>query len=429
MLISIAREITRIGGRAFYTGGYTRDLLISGHAEAGSDIDIEVFHLESEQLIALLSPFGEVKTVGKIYPVFKIKGHPEWDFTLSRQNSYADAAARRDFTIDAIMIDIVTGEILDYTGGKQDLAAKVIRHTTPEVLADDPLRAYRAASLAGRLEFTVHPETLQLMHKADLGKVPHERIAAELKKLLLLSAKPSIGLRYLEKTGLLRQLHPDLYNLIGCEQEPKNHPEGDVWEHTLQVVDEAAKLKDKSRNPLVLMWAALLHDIGKPAVTKQREGKITAYGHDTQGAGMASAFLHDLRCSNDLTHSVMVLIREHMHPVLLYKQKEQITDKAIRKLADRVDISELLLLSEADFHGRSMERDYSPIRDWLLGRIMELGLEPGKKIEPLLKGRDLLELGMPPGDSFKKILDLAWELQLEGLDKEQIIRAVKAEFI
>ncbi len=427
MLISIANEIERIGGRAFYTGGYARDLLLSGHADVSPDIDIEVFHLEQEQLAAVLSLFGVVKTVGKIYPVFKIKGHPEWDFTLSRQDNYAAAAARRDFTIDAIMIDIISGEISDYTGGRQDLAAKVIRHTTPEVLADDPLRAYRAASLAGRLGFTIHPETLQLMRKADLSKVPPERIAAELKKLLLLSAKPSIGLRYLEETGLLKQLHPDLYNLIGCEQEPKNHPEGDVWEHTLQVVDQAAKLKVKSGNPLALMWAALLHDIGKPAVTKRREGKITAYGHDTEGAKMASAFLHNLRCSNELTHSVMVLTREHMHPVLLYKQKEQITDKAIRKLADRVDISELLLLSEADFKGRSMERDYSPIRNWLLGRIMALGLEPGKRIEPLVKGRDLQELEILPGKKYKEILDKAFELQLEGKSKDEILQAIRAD--
>ncbi len=427
MLIAIAQEIAQKGGRSFYTGGYARDYLINGHFDVSGDIDIEVFRLDSALLSALLSKYGEVKTVGKIYPILKIKGYPQLDFTAAGQDSYSGAAARRDFTIDAIMIDIISGEIMDHAGGRKDISAKIIRHISPRVFADDPLRAYRAARLAAKLGFTIHPETLQLMSAADLSTLPPERIYAELKKLLF-SPKPSIGLKYLEKTGLLKQLHPILYSLIGCNQEPVNHPEGDVWEHTLLVVNAAAELKHQSQNPAALMWAALLHDIGKPATTRLREGRITAYGHDTEGAKLAASFLLDLRCSNTLIENVTVLIREHMHPILLYKQKEQVTDKAIRKLSSQVDISELLLLSEADFNGRGVKRDYSLIRRWLLDRLKELGLKPGKKIEPLIRGRDLLDLGMIPGDNFKRILDFAFELQLEGRDKAEIIQAVKAEY-
>ncbi len=427
MLISVAREIAQKGGRAFYTGGYARNRVNHKNAAVTDDVDIEVFRLGSKELITLLTQFGEVKTVGKIYPIVKIKGYPQWDFSIAPGDSLAEAARRRDFTINALMVDILSGKIMDYSGGRRDLAARLIRHTNPQVFIDDPLRAYRGAVLAARLGFSIHPATLELMQQTDLQSMPPERIQAELNKLLLLSVKPSIGLRYLEISGLLLQLHPELYALIGCEQEPGNHPEGNVWEHTLKVVDMAAHLKSRSRNPAALMWAALLHDIGKPVVSLWRDGKITTYGHDIKGSQLAAEFLHDLRCSNALIESVTRLIREHMHPVLLYKQKESVTDKAIRKLAHRIDINELLLLAEADYRGRGIERDFDPIRSGLLNRVTALGLEPGEKIEALVKGRDLLPLGLQPGIIFKKLLEMAWEMQLEGHSKEDILQALQNE--
>lgn len=428
MIKNIAQEISQNGGRAFYTGGYVRDYLINGWFCDETDIDIEVFHMEQEALISLLSNYGEIKVVGKIYPVLKVKGHPDWDFSVARHDDYAEAVLRRDFTIDAVLQDIISGEILDYTGGQEDISRRFIRHTTEQVFVDDPLRAYRAAGLASRLEFFIHPDTLKLMTAVDLTQIPAERIYAELKKLLLLSPQPSVGLKYLENTGLLKQLHPQLSILIGCRQEPKHHPEGDVWEHTLQVVDKAANLKTRAKNPVALMWAALLHDIGKPPTTKRSKDKITAYGHDIAGAKLAATFLQDLLCSKTLIQDVAALVREHMHPVLLYKQKENVSDKAIRKLVNRVDLMELLLLSEADFLGRGVDRDYADIRQWFLDKTAELGLEPGQRIEPLIRGRDLIELGMMPDQNFKTLLDFAFELQLEGKDKDEIIRAIEANY-
>lgn len=427
MLINIAREIIQRGGRAFYTGGYSRNYVDHNNAAAAADIDIEVFHLSAKELTDLLEKFGETKTVGKIYPILKIKGYPHWDFSIAPSDSYAQAAHRRDFTVNAIMIDIISGEIMDHTGGINDFRARIIRHTTPQAFTTDPLRAYRGAVLAARMGFTIHPETLQLMRETDLQTLPPERIGTELEKLLMLAEQPSSGLRYLETTGILAQLHPRLYDLIGCEQEPKNHPEGDVWEHTLKVADVAAGLKHGSQNPSALMWAALLHDIGKPAVSRLRDGKIITHGHDTEGARLATEFMHDLRCSKALTDSVSLLIKEHMHPILLYKQKDQVTDKAIRKLANRVNINELLLLSEADFLGRGIKRDFNPLRSWLLERTAALGLEAGKKLKPLVQGRDLLQLGLQPGVAFKGLLDRAWEMQLDGLGKEEILQILGAE--
>lgn len=425
MIKTIAEEIRQKGGRAFYTGGYVRSHLINNNYKYNTDTDIEVFHLDQETLAALLAKYGQVKTAGKIYPVFMVKGHPEFDFSVARSDKYDEAAYRRDFTINALMMDILTGEILDFCGGENDVKQRVIRHITSQVFIDDPLRAYRAASLAARLGYKIHPETQKLMTKTEFNLVPVERIYRELEKMLMLSHQPSIGLRYLQEAGLLKKLHPRLHLLVGCPQEPAHHPEGDVWEHTLLVVDQASRLKSRAQNPLALMWAALLHDIGKPAATEKRSNKITAYGHDVIGASQAADFLKELKSGTALTNTVTILIREHMRPVLLYKQRDKITDKAIRKLAHRVDLEELLLLSEADYLGRNVRRDYADIRRWFLDKAAELGLEPGQRIKPLVQGRDLQELGIAPGKHYKTILDNAFELQLEGKSKDDILQIIQ----
>lgn len=423
MIKHIAQDIAAHGGRAFYTGGYVRDCLLQGETGSGKDIDIEVFSLTQEQLLSILAHYGEAVVVGKSFPVIKLKNYPQWDFTLPEKAnaSCQEACARRDFTINAMMMDVLNGEILDFFGGQADLHQRIIRHTTEEVLAADPLRAYRAVQLAARLDFAISPSTLELIKQCPLHDIKPERILEELRKLLLLASRPSIGLRYMQEAGILKRRHPMLFNLINCGQSPVNHPEGDVWEHTLQVVDIAAGLKHQSRNSEVLMFAALLHDIGKPATTCVREGKITAYGHDLKGDQLARVFLGQLNAASNLIAAVSKLIREHMHPVLLYKTREKVSDKAIRKLVNRVNVRELLLLAEADFKGRGRERDFEPVREWLNQRLDSLGLDPEQRITPWVQGKDLITLGMKPGNHFRRILDYAFEMQLEGKSREEIL--------
>jgi len=223
-------------------------------------------------------------------------------------------------------------------------------------------------------------------------------------------------------------MHPWLNDLIGCQQENKNHPEGDVWEHTLMVVDQAARLRAESLDPEVFMMAALLHDIGKPAVSKLQEGTIITYGHDIKGAELAGQFLAALGSSGNVSKKAAVLVKEHMQPVLLYKKKERVSDTAIRRLMNRVNVQELLLLSEADYNGRGRRREFKPIRDWLIERISRLGLNPGDRIEPVVKGRDLVHAGYQPGKQFRPILRYAYELQLSGLSKDQILKDVQTKF-
>jgi len=423
MINEIARAIAAQGGRAFYTGGYVRDYLLQGHSGASKDIDIEVFFLNRDQLLSILKTYGPVIEVGNSFPVIKLKNYLQWDFTLPQKEriSYREACARRDFTINAMMIDIISGDVLDFFEGQEDLRQKIIRHTHEQVFTVDQLRTYRAVQLAARLGFNIYPRTLELMQECPLDDIKPERILEELRKLLLSAPRPSIGLRYMQEAGILKRRHPMLYQLIGCEQSPVNHPEGDVWEHTLQVVDIAASLKQKSNNPEVLMFAALLHDLGKPSTTRMREGKITAYGHDIQGEKLARSFLRELNASNYLITEVCKLVKEHMHPVLLYKTQDKVSDKAIRKLVNRVNVRELMLLAEADFRGRGVERDFKPVREWLMQRIKSLGLDPEKKIVPWIQGRDLIALGMVPGKEFRRLLDATFEMQLEGKSRQEII--------
>ncbi len=178
----------------------------------------------------------------------------------------------------------------------------------------------------------------------------------------------------MQETGILREVHPLLHALLGCEQEKSHHPEGDVFQHTLLVVDQCRRRVHLSQNPQALMLAALLHDIGKPVTTGYHKGKVTSYGHDVTGSKLATGFLRELHAPQKLIEAVQQLVREHMQPVLLFKQRDKISDKAIRRLLGRVDISELLLLSEADYLGRGIQRDYQPIKLWLQQCIERLKL-------------------------------------------------------
>ncbi|MGI5879157.1 MAG: CCA tRNA nucleotidyltransferase [Syntrophomonadaceae bacterium] len=426
MLKAIANQTAACGGRLFYVGGYVRDLYLpqTVQIKKEADIDIEVFGLQDEQLLDILSRFGMVNKVGKSFSIYKIRGYHQLDFSLNPVYDLKAAVNRRDFTINAMMQDVLTGELFDPLGGMDDIGKRLIRPVHNSSITDDPLRAWRAVQLAARFGFYLDTNAIQQIQAADIMSIAPERIFNELGKLLLNSSQPSIGLRYLADTKILERRHPKLAALINCAQTAATHPEGDVWEHTLLVVDEAAKIKNESKNPEALMWAALLHDIGKPKVSRRQGEKITAYGHDVVGATMAGQFLPDLKAGNSLTREVSVLVREHMHPVLLYKDRERVSNKAIARLANRVDTEELLLLAQADFAGRGGGRraeDFAPIYNWLTERLCQLGLKPGDQLEPLVQGKDLVELGFTPGRQFKKLLDGAMDQQLEGLNREQIL--------
>ncbi len=423
MLAKIAADIATAGGRAYYVGGYVRDHLMGRPHSQEEDVDVEVIGLDPQTLRSILSRYGDTRLVGKSFPVMLIKGFPLWDFTVPPKPglSLVEAISRRDFTINAMMIDILSGEIIDYFNGQADLRQGIIRHTTPGVMAEDPLRAYRACQFAARFGFVIHPDTLALISRTDLSQVQPDRIFQELLKLLVLSTQPSVGLGYMLDSGILEKVHPLLFALTTCPQDATRHPEGSVWEHTLLVVDRAADLKSSSSYAEALMLAALLHDLGKPQVTRSGPKGLTTHGHDQKGALLALDFLHGLTRHRRLIESVTSLVREHMQPVLLYKQKDHVGDKALVKLLERVDLRELLLLAEADLLGRGQEQDFLVIRQWLEARISRLGILPGQKLAPLVRGRDLVGAGFKPGPAYSSLLENALDLQLAGKSKTEIL--------
>ncbi|MBR0458832.1 MAG: HD domain-containing protein [Victivallales bacterium] len=360
----IATQVQAAGGRAFLVGGCVRDLL---QGYACKDFDIEVYHLPLSRLEETLSRNFKYTHVGVSFGVLKLDHH-EIDVALPRTENktgaghrgfivssdpnlpFQEAASRRDFTLNAIMLDPLTGELVDPLGGRNDLEHGLLRHCS-EHFAEDPLRVLRAMQFTARFEFTVAPETVEMCASLDQSELAAERLAGEWEKLLLKGKRPSNGLRFLRDCRWIR-FYPELQALIGCEQTPVWHPEGDVWNHTLQVLDAAAVLRSDDHNDdLALMLAALCHDLGKPATSDLNEqGSITSYGHPEAGVPLTAQFISRIWNQPDLLELVQQLVRYHMEPYSFARYGAK--DSRYRRLACAVKRLDLLYkLALADING------------------------------------------------------------------------------
>jgi tRNA nucleotidyltransferase (CCA-adding enzyme) len=428
----VAEAVAREGGRAVLVGGCVRDRLLGIESQ---DLDIEVFGLAYEKVERLLSTFGEVIHVGKAFGVFRVKsldidfslprrdskvgpGHTGFDIVYEPNLSFAEAARRRDLTMNSIGLDPLSLEYLDPHGGKKDLREKRLRATDPVHFPEDPLRGLRVAGFAARFEMAPDEELKRLCSELDLSELSAERVFGEFEKLLLRSERPSIGFEFLRETKLLR-FFPEIEALVGVPQEPDWHPEGDVWIHTMMVLDEAAKLR--TGNPeedLALMYGALAHDFGKPATTETTGGRITSYEHDATGAVIAEAFLEKLRAPKDLTVKVKALVRQHLAPALLHKNRA--TPKGYRRLARELAAAgvrpELLLrVATADHLGRTTDDAFArrfPSGDHFKKMMdsLELAEEAPKDV---VLGRHLIARGLSPGPEFGRILAKCRDVQDE----------------
>jgi len=441
-LTSVFKVLEGLGAQGFLVGGCVRDHLLGLKPK---DIDIEVYGLDPEALEAGLKKYFQVLPVGKSFGVFKVvveeQGESQvFDVALPRQDnksgqghrgfvishdpnmSFSDAASRRDFTLNAMGIDINNQVLLDPHGGFADLKHNNLRHVS-KAFSEDPLRVLRAAQFCARFGFNLDPETVILCRilKNELATLSRERIYEEMKKLLL-AQKPSLGLSVLRETESL-VLFPELEALIGCEQEPQWHPEGDVWTHTLMVVDQAAqRIKNlEEEEKLIIMAGALCHDLGKPSTTAHIGGRIKSIGHDIEGVAPTLSFLDRMGFAPKYFDEVAALVREHLKPYQLYAKRDEVSDGAIRRLAERVNIRHLLTVSQADFFGRTTPEALSgidPSASWLLERVNKL-LGSGLNTKALVLGRHLINLGKKPGPGFKRILDAAFEAQLDGIFKTE----------
>jgi len=443
--VAIAESVRNAGGRAVVVGGWVRDRLLN---LPSTNLDIEVFGVPADHLRTLIEPFGRVEAVGASFQVYKVgdidvslprrdskagRGHRGFAVTGDPSMSIEEAARRRDFTINAISWDPLTGEYLDPVHGREDLEQGLLRVVDPSTFADHSLRVLRAVQFTARFALTVDSATRDLCRTIALDDLPAERVWGEMEKLLLLASRPSIGLALALDLDVIGRLFPELFALVGCPQEPEWHPEGDVWVHTLQVVDQArTRIADLPRPQAVtIMLGALAHDLGKPATTAFVDGRIRSIDHEEQGVPPATAFLDRLNIYTidgyDVRHQVLGMTAHHLKPGMWFKVRDEVGDGAFRRLAQKVDLELLARLAKSDCLGRQPGTFNCEAMDWFLQRARTLGVEhrpPG----PILLGRHLLELGMRPGPAMGEILKAVYEQQLDGkvTDLESAMAAARA---
>ncbi len=437
-ILRLAREVKAESGRAFLVGGCVRDQLMGAMPK---DWDVEVYGIEPARLRELLEKHGRVDAVGEAFTVYRLgsdldvslprrerksgRGHRAFVIEGDPEMTVEEAARRRDFTINSILKDPLTGEVIDPYSGRADIEAGILRAVAPETFVEDSLRVLRAAQFAARFKFKVDDATFELCRSMDLTDLPSERVWGEIEKLLLLSELPSIGLQFLFDVGAIAQLFPELQALVGVPQETDWHPEGPVDVHTLLVVDRARELIDDLNYPkrVAVMIGALCHDLGKPATTEFVDGKTRSRGHDEAGVAPTESFLDRLNLHTlegyDVRGQVIALVRDHLKPGEFYKKRDEVGDGAFRRLARKSELDLLYRVAKADSLGRNA--DWVPrekwfnaeAQDWFIARARELEVEEHAPA-PLLMGRHLLELGVEPGPRIGEITRAVYEMQLDG---------------
>lgn len=426
----IALAVAEAGGRALAVGGFVRDRL-RGHA--AKDLDIEVFGLEQARLAQVLHTLGRVEPVGQAFPVYKLgtvdvalprreskqgRGHRGFVVEGDPHMPFADAARRRDFTINAIGWDPLTDEYLDPFNGRGDLDARLLRVVDPRTFTDDSLRLLRAVQFAARFALRIEADSAALMRGMRLDDLPSERLWGEVEKLLLVAERPSVGFQVARDLGVVSQVFPEMVPLYDCPQDAEWHPEGDVWTHTLMVIDETRRRNaDLPRGPLaVLMLSAVCHDLGKPLTTIHVDGRIKSPGHEAAGVPLATALLDRFGIHTldgiDVRREVLAITAEHLRPSAFWKARDTVRDGAFRRLAQRVNLEWLTRFSVADCHGRSGTFDCS-FAEWFITRARSLGVEH-QPPAPLLLGRHVLALGLAPGPAVGRVLATVYEWQLDG---------------
>lgn len=434
-LDTFARAVNALGGKSYLVGGAVRDLAFGVEPK---DLDVEVFGLDPDALArALDASFHHVLHVGRSFPVWKAWNddmsqadafdialprrevktgphHTDFAITFDPFMSFTDAASRRDFTMNAMGLDLITGERLDPFNGMADIASRTLRHTSGHFV-EDPLRVLRGMQFCARFGLIATEETLDLCAALSQDGISAERLMGEWSKLILKGVHPSLGLTFLYEADWLR-FYPELLAIVGVSQSPVFHPEGDVFSHIRHCMDAfAARRIGDDTEDLVLGFATLLHDLGKATTTVYRDGDWRSPEHEPAGVEPATAFMRRLTNETVLIDDVNALVLNHMAAKLFYKEADGGTsmDRAIRRLSTRVRLDRLARITAIDQAGRPPLPPDDPSVPWLLERAAALDVKSRQPIR-LLQGRDLIALGLTPGPDFKSILTAAYELQLDG---------------
>lgn len=445
-LKNILLNISASGGVGLLVGGSVRDWL-TDPAITPKDLDVEVYGMDIENLIKILETYGKVDVVGKSFGVIKVTTEQtDYDFSLPRRENKSgqghkgfivepdptmttrEAAARRDFTFNSLAFNPLTGELIDHFDGQGDLKNGVMSATS-EAFSEDPLRVLRGFQFAGRYGFHADTRTLDMCQRLipEYHSLALERVWSEWYKWATKSTKPSAGLEFLKQSGWV-ELYPQLSALVGVPQDAEWHPEGDVWVHTLHVVDAAADICVreglKGEDRAAIIFGALCHDLGKAIHTQFVDGRVRSRGHEQGGEEPTVAFLNSIGAPASLIARVIPLVTRHLAHITCDSAK------SIRRLARDIapcTIQELCYVIEADHSGRPPLAPGLPEgAKKLLAESQELNIAQ-RQPTALLGGKDLIALGLKPGKQFGQIIAQAFEAQLDGLfaDKEGAIAWVK----
>ncbi|MGN0734313.1 MAG: CCA tRNA nucleotidyltransferase [Anaerovoracaceae bacterium] len=432
----IAYMVSEKGGRTFYVGGFVRDKIMGIE---NKDVDIEVHGIMPDELLDILTEVGEPLSYGRSFGIYSLseydidiamprkeratgKGHRDFEVSVDPFIGTEAAARRRDFTMNSIMEDVLTEEIVDHFGGMHDLEKGIIRHIDPETFVEDPLRVFRAAQFASRFGFKVAYETMELCRAMDLSALSRERVEDELKKALLKGSRPSVFFEVLRSAGGLDIWFPELKALIGLEQDPKFHPEGDVWTHTMEVLDRAAAYRSEVEKPYPFMLLALTHDFGKAITTEKINGRIHSYDHEIKGLPLIEEFLRRITGNTETIRYVLNMVPLHMKPNVVAASKSAV--KVTNRMFDKATApGDLIYFAMSDKPVMSGDNPFTGDPDFLFERY---DIYKETMAKPYVTGRDLVEAGLEPGDYFADVLAYAHKLRLAGTEKESALKQTLA---
>jgi tRNA nucleotidyltransferase (CCA-adding enzyme) len=440
LVAPILEEVYAQTGRAYLVGGAVRDLLLGLPIK---DIDIEIHDLSSEKLEKLLEKFGPVSLVGKVFGVFRLHGL-DVDWSLPRADSAGrkptvafdpqmdiiTALRRRDLTMNAMAIDLQTNELIDPFNGAEDLKKNLLRTPDEHFFVEDPLRFYRVMQFVARFCMQPDEQLNNLCARMSLKGVSKERISQEFEKMLLKAEQPSLGIRWLRSIDRLHELLPEIGALVGVQQNPAWHPEGDVFEHTMQTIDAAARFTyENTHQKLIMLLAALCHDLGKVKTTELVEGTWKSIGHAKESVALTKRLLGRITINKQLIAPVCTLVHYHMHVLMFIadKAKPAAYKRLAHKLAPTCTLAQLATLAMADSLGRNpvagkpLAKADSEILQFV--ERAEAAMVLVQKEQPLLQGRDLIGL-VPPGPQMGNVLKRAYTLQLkEGItSKDELLK-------
>jgi len=430
--ISVIRTLRDAGFPAFLVGGCVRDVILGREP---SDYDVTT-RAKPEEVMSL---FPETYAVGAQFGVVLVPSPDKtWTVevaTFRSDESYSDGrrpdsvrysqdaredVERRDFTINGLLLDPLSDEVLDYVGGRRDLEAQILRTIgDPERrFTEDKLRLLRAVRFAARLGYQIEPSTFSAIRELapQTHQVSRERVADELNKMLS-EGRARTAFELLDVTGLLPEVLPEIFAMKGVAQPPQYHPEGDVWQHTLLLLENLPHPCSRTQ-----AWGALLHDVGKPPTFRVAPDRIRFDGHVEIGVKMAAEICRRLRFSNADTEQILALIQQHMRFGDLQRMKESTLKKFLRlpKIEEHVEQHRLdCVASHGDLSLYTFARE-------------KLATMPPETMRPapLVTGADLIAHGYEPGPQFKKILAAVEDAQLEGRlqSKEQAMAWAQEEF-